>query len=94
MDDIIMIADGIPQTGGIAVSDILIRGLDAQAVKRLKTRAKRHGRSLQSEARLLLEQAAGSGTEEIAAMLDRWKERFAGRKFSSSAKLIRQDRDR
>lgn len=75
--------------------DVLIRGLDEQTLKRLKARAKRHGRSVQQEARLLLEQAAGGGAEEIARMLDGWKKRFAGRKFSgSSAGLIRRDRGR
>jgi antitoxin FitA len=74
--------------------DILIRGLDSQALKRLKSRAKRHGRSLQREARLTLEQAAGAGADEIAAMLDDWKRRFRGRRFSDSTQLIREDRDR
>jgi len=76
------------------MSDILIRGVDAKAMKRLRARARRHGRSLQSEARLVLERAAEAGSEEIAAMLDGWKQRFAGRKFSRSAKLIREDRNR
>ena len=76
------------------MSDILIRGVDTKAMKRLRARARRHGRSLQSEARLLLEQAAGAGSEEVAAMLDGWKQRFAGRKFSRSAGLIREDRNR
>ena len=74
--------------------DILIRNLDAKTVRRLKARAKQHRRSLQNEAKLLLEQAAGTGKEDVAAMLDRWKKRFAGRRFSDSAKLIREDRDR
>ena len=74
--------------------DILIRGLDERTLKRLKARAKRHGRSLQSEARLLLEQAAGADPGEIAAMLDGWKRRFRGRKLSSSVALIREDRNR
>ena len=74
--------------------DILIRGLDARALKRLRTRAKRHRRSLQSEARLVLEQAAGASAEEIAAMLDNWKRRLGGRKFSRSVDLIREDRNR
>lgn len=76
------------------MSDILVRGLKDETVKRLKARAKRHGRSLQGEAKMLIEQAAGAGSEEIAAMLDGWKRRFAGRRFGSSAKLIREDRDR
>jgi len=74
--------------------DILIRELDAQAVKRLKARAKRNGRSLQGEAKLLLEQAAGIGGEEVAAMLDGWKQRFTGRKFSDSTDMIGEDRQR
>ena len=76
------------------MSDILIRGLDPETVKRLKARARRHGRSLQKEARLLLEQAAGADTEEVAAMLSDWKKRFVGRRFGQSARLIRGDRDR
>ena len=76
------------------MSDILIRGLDAETVKRLKARARRHGRSLQSEAKLLLEQAAGAGGEEIAAMLEGWQQRFAGRRFTDSGDLIREDRQR
>ena len=74
--------------------DILIRGLAAQTVKRLKTRAKQHGRSLQGEAKLLLEQAAGIGGEEITAMFDGWKQRFSGRKFSDSTDIIGKDRQR
>ena len=74
--------------------DILIRGLDAKAVKRLKTRAKRHGRSLQGEAKLLLEQAAGIGGDQVADMFDGWKQRFTDRKFSDSTEMINEDRRR
>ena len=59
--------------------DILIRGLDAQVLKRLKARAKQNGRSLQGEARLLLERAAGFSGDQIAAMFDGWKQRFTDR---------------
>jgi plasmid stability protein len=76
------------------MSDILVRGLDAQAVKRLKARAKRHGRSLQGEAKLLLEQAAGADTGQLAELLGKWKKTFAGRKFAGSLGLIREDRAR
>lgn len=74
--------------------DILIRGLDEETLRRLKARARRHGRSLQGEAKMLLEQAAGAGPEELAAMLDGWKERFAGRQMGDSAAIISEDRDR
>jgi hypothetical protein len=42
----------------------------------------------------VLEQAAGASAGEVAAMLDDWKRRFARRRVSSSARLIREDRDR
>lgn len=72
--------------------DMLVRGLDKKALARLKARAKRHGRSLQSEAKLLLEQA--SGGEEVAAMLERWRRRLQGRRFTDSVQIIRADRRR
>ena len=74
--------------------DFLIRKIDAQVLNRLKARARRHGRSLQREAQAVLEQAAGVGADEVAAMLDKWKQRFAGRRFSDSIDLIREDRSR
>jgi len=74
--------------------DILVRGLNAQAVKQLKARAKQHGRSLQGEAKLLLEQAAGADAATVAQLLGTWKKKFAGRRFSDSAGLIREDRSR
>jgi plasmid stability protein len=76
------------------MSDILVRGLNAQTLKRLKARARRHGRSLQGETRLLLERAAGAGTGEVAHMLAKWRRKFAGRRFADSVDLIREDRDR
>lgn len=74
--------------------DVLIRDLDAQTIKRLKARAKRHGRSFQSEAKLALERAAGASAEDVAAILDKWQKHFNGRRFSDSAGLIREDRGR
>ena len=63
--------------------DILIRGLEAETIRSLKARAKRHGRSLQSEVKLMVERAAGG--RQTAAILDRWQKQFAGRRFTSSA---------
>jgi len=76
--------------------DILVRDIDPEKLERLKARAKKNGRSLQSEAKLLIEKAAEERTgEEVIALLQTWKEKFAGRKFSaSSVDLIREDRDR
>lgn len=74
--------------------DILVRGLDEETVKRLKDRARRHGRSLQGEVKLALERAAGMDAEDVAAMLDGWQKEFAGRRVADSAALIREDRER
>jgi plasmid stability protein len=73
-------------------SILIIRGLKAKTIERLKNRAKRNGRSLQSEAKLLLEQSAGA--EDVQAVLDRWKDRFGKRRFTPSTRLIRDDRAR
>jgi antitoxin FitA len=76
------------------MADLLIRGLDEETVKRLRARARRHGRTLQGEAKFVLQRAAGAGPHDIAAMLGNWEQRFNERRFTSSADLIREDRER
>jgi plasmid stability protein len=77
------------------MAQILIRGLPESLVKRLKERAKRNGRSLSGEVRMILaESSRPDGKQDALAVLDRWRERFKGRTFSDSAELIREDRDR
>lgn len=76
------------------MAQILIRGLDKKTVARLKSRAKERGRSLESEARLILESAAGYSRDEALNIVRRWQEKFAGRKFDDSTDLIREDRER
>jgi plasmid stability protein len=74
--------------------EILVRGLDDKTVKRLKERARRSGRSLQQEVKHILEQAATRLTmEEARRLSDAWHRRLAGRTFSDSAQLVREDRD-
>ncbi len=75
------------------MTDILIRGLDAQTLKRLKQRAKQHGRSLQSEARMVLENAAGKSLGEVLKSARGWRKRL-GRRFEDSGELIHEDRQR
>ena len=93
-DDINMISlwpDGQRSEG---MSDMLIRGLDKKTVARLKARAKRNGRSTQSEARKILESAAGSGMEEFRKFAESIRERLKGRYFGDAVEMIREDRDR
>jgi len=73
--------------------DILIRGLDEQTLKRLKSRAKRHGRSLQNEAKMVIENAAGLSMAEALKAARQCRKKL-GRRFDDSAKLIREDRER
>ena len=74
--------------------EILVRGLDQKTVRRLKERARISGRSLQQEVKDILRRAATALTlEEARRLSQRWHRRLAGRSFSDSAELIREDRD-
>ena len=84
------------EEGRCAMTDILIRDVNGKALARLKARAKRNGRSLQGEAKLILENAAGSLTlREAVAMARQWQTKLSknGKKFSDSAELIREGRE-
>lgn len=72
--------------------DILIRNVDDATLTKLKQRAKRHGRSLQAEARMILEHVGAA--EDVALLIAAWQTRLADREFASSADLIREDRER
>jgi plasmid stability protein len=74
--------------------DILVRDLDSRTIERLKLSAKQHGRSLQREVKAILEETAPMTMAEARDVSEKWHKRLKGRKFSDSAKLIREDRDR
>ena len=79
------------------MAQLLVRNIEPEIINRLKQRAKRHHRSLQGEAKLILEDAAQKvSMEEAGAIAGKWRKRLAatGRKFSDSAELIREDRER
>ncbi|NGZ99262.1 MAG: hypothetical protein CV089_24670 [Nitrospira sp. WS110] len=77
------------------MAQVLVRQLDDKLVDRLKKRAKEHGRSLQSEVKTILEEAVPD-YEAAWKRIDGFRKRLkkSGRKFSDSAALIREDRDR
>jgi antitoxin FitA len=76
------------------MTQMLVRDLDPEILERLKERARSNGRSLQKEVRAILEGAAQTYTmAEARALSESWHQRFAERKFSDSADLIREDRD-
>ena len=75
---------------------LLVRNLDGKLVKRLKARAKAHGRSLQGEVKEILElEAARLTPAEALEVSQKWHEYFrrSGRTFSDSAELIRKARE-
>lgn len=76
------------------MAEILVRDLDPEIVARLKTRARLHGRSLQKEIKLILEESTPVDIRQAAKWMESWQERLAGRSFADSAEQLRQDRER
>jgi len=71
-----------------------VRDLNDDVIERLKNRAKNDGRSLQSEVKLILEQAARADVQAARRLADDIRKRFKGKKLTDSTDLIREDRDR
>ncbi|MDX1638958.1 MAG: hypothetical protein R3281_13375 [Balneolaceae bacterium] len=78
------------------MSDVLIRNIDEDTLKKLKKKAAANNRSLQEELKNLLESHAGPDIEEVRRMVreNLAKYRAEGRMFSDSVDDIREDRDR
>lgn len=77
------------------MAQILVRNLDKRVVKKLKDRAKKAGRSLQAEVKMILEGASEEPRLDAATawkLADEFQSRFKGRKFTDSVKLLREDR--
>ena len=73
------------------MAQLLIRNLDKKTVDRLKKQAESNNRSLQAEAKAILENAAPD--KKVAALrLKRLRESL-GRTFDDSAALIREERN-
>ena len=71
-----------------------IRG-NAGVIERKKQRSRRHGRSLQKDLRALLEDTASTlSIAEARQVAGEWRRRFGKLRFSDSAELIREDRER
>jgi len=75
------------------MADLLVRNLDEDVLKALKTAAKAHGRSLQAEIHDVLRNASARRLAETRRLSSRWLKRLRGSKQSDSAALIREDRD-
>ena len=76
------------------MAQVSVINLPKEVVRKLKMRARQHGRSLQEELKNILEQAAQQNKKDVQAKVNEVRKLFAGRKFSDSSDLIRQDRAR
>ena len=76
------------------MADVLIRGIEPEVIKRLTSRAKANGRSLDAELRLIIREAANQDKASTEPELGQVHAMFAGRAFSDSAGLLREDRAR
>ncbi len=76
------------------MTDFLIRDLDDETMRRLKSRAALAGRSLQAEIQAILRTSAGAMTrEELRATFERWREEDRGREYPDLTAIIRRHRD-
>jgi len=75
------------------MAQILVRDLDEGVVERLKSRAAHHRRSLQAEAKLILEQAARLDASAARALAEDIRARLSGRGGEESTEIVRQSRD-
>jgi len=83
------------------MAQILVENLDPVILEKLETIAKQHGRSLQEELKHILQQASeaaiyhtGGDMEQARQAVAHAQVRYAGKTFSDSSELIREDRER
>lgn len=74
------------------MAQILIRNLDNSTLEKLKIRAAQNGRSLQSEVRMILDEAAQMDLQTARLTVARIREMLKGRPTSDSVDLLREER--
>ena len=74
--------------------DVLVRNVDNEILNKLKTRARKNGRSLQSELMDVFGSLADAEARSDLDIAAKIKRSLSGRKFTDSAASIREDRSR
>lgn len=74
------------------MAQILIRNIEENVVNRLKKRAALHGRSLQAEVKIILEQTDHLDMASALKVADRIRKKLKGRPVTDSVELLREDR--
>jgi len=83
----------ISEEGG-RVAQVVIRNIEEDAMRRLKSRAARKGVSLERELRTILTDAARADRTGFDRRAAAFRRKLVGRRHSDSTRLIRKDRDR
>lgn len=76
------------------MGQVIVRNLDDETIRALKSRAAMHGNSLEQELRGILAQAAKPGPKERLALADEIRAMTPGKRKSNSTALVREDRER
>ncbi len=81
------------------MATLTVRNLDEDVVRRLRIRAAEHGRSAEAEHREILRAALVGGgqqpidPEEVAARLEEFRNRLAGRGLAPVVELLEESRN-
>jgi plasmid stability protein len=78
--------------GRVSMPSVHIRALSGSTLEKLRARARRNGRSLQAELKLILEEASGRDWSDTLARAERMRRRLARRVHDDSTELIARDR--
>ncbi len=76
------------------MAQVVIRNIDDEAIRRLKSRAARKGISLERELRTILTDAARADRTGFGERAAAFRRKLAGRRHSDSTVLVRKDRER
>lgn len=76
------------------MAQVVIRNIDEDAMRRLRSRAARKGVSLERELRTILTEAAHADRVGFGERAVAFRRKLAGRRHSDSTRLIRKDRER
>jgi plasmid stability protein len=75
-------------------ANLLLRGLEPELLAVFRSRAERHGHSLQAELHLSLRREAHRNFDEAARISEQWQARLAGHNFGQTRAMLEEDRKR
>ncbi len=85
----------------MAMTQLVISELNPEIIEKLKTLAHSQGRTLEAELKVILTAAVEAESSEFSAVkalakqrIEKARQNYAGRLFSDSAELLREDRQR